>query len=93
MQAKTILIIFVKAILIFIFTIVFTFIMALLLPPPKGTAFDGLEYILMPIYVSLGVGFLYFLVSVFYQKFSRQAFYLSLLICALYVTLLYLRLI
>jgi hypothetical protein len=91
MKATNILIVFLKLIAIIVFTLGATFIMAKLFPPPKGTAFDGLEYVLKPIYLSLFSGCIYLLHS-FYKIKNEKIFFISALLLNLgYVVLLFLR--
>jgi hypothetical protein len=91
MKAKDILISFLKFFAIIIFTLAATFIMAKLFPPPKGTAFDGLDYLLKPIYMSFISGFIYLLLSFSKIKNEKTFFISALLINLCYVVLLFLR--
>lgn len=89
MKANSILMIFVKFVAIFVFTIAVMYILAKLIPPPKGTAFDGLEYVLKPVFVSLISGFIYLLVSLIKPKHEKKLFISALLISFIYSVLLY----
>ena len=91
MKARNILICFLKFIGIIVFTLVVTFIMALLYPPPKGTAFDGLDYVLKPVYLSFVTGIIYLVLSLSKNQFEKKLFLLALLVNFIYVVLLYLR--
>ncbi len=91
MKVKVVLISFVKFISIIIFTLVATFIMAKLFPPPRGTGFDGLEYLLKPIYMSLFSGFIYFVLSLSKTKHEGRNFLLALSFNLMYVVFLFLN--
>lgn len=91
MKANPILITLLKFIAIFVFTIAVIFILAKLIPPPKGTAFDGLDYVLKPVFVSLISGFIYLLVSLIKPKHEKKLFLSALLINLIYAVLLYMK--
>ncbi|MBK8775656.1 MAG: hypothetical protein IPM10_12765 [Chitinophagaceae bacterium] len=91
MKAKGILILFAKFFSIVIFTLVATFIMAKLFPPPKGTGFDGLDYVVKPIYMSLFSGFIYLVFSLTKTKHEGRYFLLALFVNFMYVVLLFLN--
>ena len=91
MKAKGILILFAKFFSIVIFTLVATFIMAKLFPPRKGTGFDGLEYVLKPIYMSLFSGAIYLVFSLTKTKHEVKYFLLALFVNFMYAVLLFLN--
>jgi len=90
---RDVLISFAKFISIIIFTLVASFIMAKLFPPPKGTGFDGLAYVLKPIYMSIFLGFIYFVLSLFKTKHEGKYFLFALFVNFTYVVLLFLNVI
>lgn len=89
MNIKGVLISFTKFISIIIFTLVASLIVAKLFPPPKGTGFDGLDYVLKPIYMSIFSGFIYFVLSLSKTKHERRYFLLALSVNFIYVALLF----
>lgn len=89
MKVKDILISFLKYFAIIIFSLAVVFIMAKLFPPPKGTAFDGLDYVLKPIYMSLFSGFIFLLLSLTKTKHERAYFVLALFVNLIFVVLLF----
>ena len=91
MKTKIILIALFRMIAVMLFTLVITFIMGKLSPPPKGTAFDALDYVLLPVYFGLAAGIVNFVSTLINQHTGRKVFYMSLFICTVFVVLLYLR--
>ena len=91
MKAKDILVSVLKYFSIIIFALAATFIMAKLFPPPRGTAFDGLDYVLKPICMSLISGFIYLVVSLTKTKHERNIFLVALFVNIVYVVLLFLK--
>lgn len=91
MKPNIIFILILKSLSIIAITIAATFVMALFFPPPKGTAFDGLDYVLKPVYVSSLSAVVYFLFGIVKQPLEKKLFYAALCLSVLYVVLLYLH--
>lgn len=93
MKAKNILISICKFFTVVVFTLAATWVMAKLFPPPKGTAFDGLNYILKPFFVSGISGLIYLLLALTGVKYEKQIFVFTLLVNLIYVILLFIGII
>lgn len=91
MNISMVLILILKFFTIIAFTLVFTFIMARLFPPAKVIGFDGLDYVLKPIYLSIASGLFYLLISLTQAKYEKKSFLAALLINFIYISLLFLN--
>ncbi len=91
MKTKIILIALFRMIAVVLFTLAITFVMGKISPPPKGTAFDALDYVLLPLYFGLAAGIVNFVTTFINRLTGRKVFYVSIFICTAFVVLLYLR--
>ncbi len=91
MKTKIILIALARLLAVILATMAITFLMGKLAPPPKGTGFDSLDYVLLPFYTAIIAGMVTFVSTLINRYTGRKVFYISLLICTLFVVLLYVR--
>lgn len=76
--------VFLAGVSLILINLLLTYLLARIFPPPKGSGFDGLDYVLKPFFFSLILSFLFISISLMYKSRQKQAYFLSLLLCFLY---------
>ena len=85
---KKMLIILLKSAAIFFAVMTVLFLMVKIKPLPKGTGFDGLEYVLFPFYAAVGCAIAYLVMAIIRRDWEKRLFSIAIGAGCLFVILL-----
>ena len=85
---KKLLMILLKGVAIFFAIMTMLFVMVQIKPLPRGTGFDGMEYVIYPFFAAAGCGLLYVVMSFIKREWEKRLFYATLGAGCLFVVIL-----